>query len=165
MHSTQTSVWQSRHSDCTASCGCAEHATGAARIDWSAAAAAEEEDEEDEEDADGDASDSAEDEAVGERGCAELRPDDERWRFSCGSGSVGGDDDALRCEAAGDFGPPFEFDWGVDGTITTLMLPVFAAALPAAFGPDADDPTPTNEALPALLWLRFSIGPDPPIAD
>ncbi len=42
--------------------------------------------------------------------------------------------------------------------MTTLILPVFAAALPAA------DPTPTNDALPALLWLRFIIGPDPPMA-
>lgn len=166
VHSTQTSVRQSRHSDCTASCGCAAHATGAARIDWSAAAAADEdEDDEDEdeeaEEADGDESESAEDEAVGESGCAESRVDAERWRPRCGS--VGGDDDALRCVAVGDFGPPLELDSGVDGTIATLMLPVLAAAL----DPGADDPTPTNDALPmpALLWLRLSIDPGPPMAD
>jgi hypothetical protein len=168
VHSTHTSAWQSRHSDCTASCGCAAHATGAARMAWSAAAAADEEDdeeddeeEEEEEEEDGD---SIDEEKAGERVCAALRPDAERWRFSCGS--VVGDDDALRCVAVGDFGPLLGFeDEGVDGTITTLILPVLVlvAPLPAVFDPGADEATPMNDALaPLLLWLRFIIEPPLP---
>ena len=165
VHSTHTSAWQSRHSDCTASCGCAAHATGAARMDWSAAAAADEEEDDDDDEDDEDDGDSIDEEKTGERVCAALKPDAERWRFSCGS--VVGDDDALRCVAVGDFGPLLEFeDEGVDGTITTLMLPVLVAPLPVVLDPGVDDAIPMNEALVLLLlWLRFIIEPCPPATD